>query len=97
MQVQQPPQVSIHTNRKKLTGRTKLALWLIIGPTVLLAALFVLFALTYNNWGAILALTSADPTPLIMGGLGLVIWLGGLIAGILLLSIRPTETNTHSS
>lgn len=97
MQVQQPPQVSIHTNRKKLTGRTKLALWLIIGPTIFLAALFVVFALSNNDWASILTLTSADATPLIVGGLGLVIWLGGLIVGVVLLSTRPADTENHSS
>jgi hypothetical protein len=91
MHVQQPPQVAIHTNRKKLTGRTKLALWLIIGPTVFLATLFVVFALIYNDWMAILTLTTEDFTPLIIGSLSLLLWLGGLIAGIVLLSVRPTE------
>lgn len=93
MQVQQPPHVAIHTNRKKLTGRTKLALWLIIGPTVFLAALFILFALTYNDWETILTLTSEDTTPLIIGSLGLALWLSGLIVGVILLSVRPTEDN----
>jgi hypothetical protein len=92
MQVQQPPHVSIHTNRKKLTGRTKLALWLIIGPTVFLALIFAFFALTLGDWAEILTLTSADMTPLIIGGFGLVVWLSGLIAGIILLSTRPSET-----
>jgi heme/copper-type cytochrome/quinol oxidase subunit 3 len=92
MQVQQPPQVSIRTNRKKLTGRTRLALWLIIGPTVFLALLFAFFALTRSDWAEILTLTTKDTTPLIIGGLSLVLWLSGLIAGVVLLSARPTET-----
>lgn len=91
MHVQQPPQVAIQTKRKKLTGRTKLALWLIIGPTVFLAALFILFALTNNDWAALLTLNSEDLTPIIIGGLGLVVWLGGLIAGVVLLAVRPSE------
>lgn len=95
MQVQQPPQVSIDTNRKKLIGRTKLALWLIVGPTVFLTLLFAFFALSNNDWMSVLTLTSADTTPLVVGAIGLVLWLGGLIAGVVLLSTRPTDT--HSS
>lgn len=37
---QQPP----YTNRKKVTGRTKLALWLLIGPTALIAVCIISFS-----------------------------------------------------
>ncbi len=36
----------VHTNRKKVAPRTKIALWLMIGPTMLIAVAFILFGIT---------------------------------------------------
>jgi len=41
----------VHTHRKKLSGRTKLGLWLLLGPTILIAASFILFATTNFIFG----------------------------------------------
>lgn len=49
----QDSQQSAHTHRKKVTGRTKLALSLILGPTVLFALCFILFAVTNTAGGNI--------------------------------------------
>lgn len=47
----QAPQQSTHTHRKKISGRTKLALGLIIGPTVLIALSLILFFATNTPSG----------------------------------------------
>jgi hypothetical protein len=41
------------TNRKKVATRTKVALWLLLGPTVLLVATFILFAVANLAFGNI--------------------------------------------
>lgn len=83
-----------------MTKRTKGALWLLIGPTALLIATFILFAIV--NWMSVaFAAPSVEgelfsETPIwaslinvvlfIVGTLSVVTWLPGLIVGIVLLA-----------
>ena len=93
------------TTPSKITGRTKLALWLLIAPTALFVATFLLFAIA--NW--ILNPTmwpTADgeafaPTPIgvtianivlfLTGTISVITWLPGLITGIVLLATAPPK------
>lgn len=87
---------------KKMTGRTKLALWLLIGPT----SLFVITMLLYVVTNFILASPAtaptngqlfADPSPVqaitnislfIMTIIVFLTWLPGIITGIILLATK---------
>jgi hypothetical protein len=87
----------------KMTSRTKLALWLMIGPTALAVVTFILFA-TINLISASLTSGSTsfgETTPLqtvanillfLTGGISFLTWLPGLIIGIVLLATKP-QTN----
>ena len=76
--------------RPIVTGRTKAALWLMIGPTALLVATFMLFALT--NWVVSYFATVGIATTIInvllfvAGVISILTWLPGLIIGIILLA-----------
>jgi hypothetical protein len=82
---------------KKMTKRTKLALWLMIAPTVLIIAgimlasiaNWVLFSYDLLNSNA-LAVTINILTYLI-GIIGFLAWLPGLIIGIVLLATPPSS------
>lgn len=86
----------------KITGRTKAALWLLIGPTALLVAAFILFAVTNWVFGATTTQTDelfAEPSMIttiinvvlfLAGALSVLTWLPGLIVGIILLATRPS-------
>jgi hypothetical protein len=82
---------------KKMTKRTKLALWLMIAPTVLIIAgimlasiaNWVLFSYDLLNSNA-LAVTINILTYLI-GIIGFLTWLPGLIIGIVLLATPPSS------
>jgi hypothetical protein len=82
---------------KKMTKRTKIALWLLIAPTVLIIvgimlasiANWVLFSYDLLNSNA-LAVTINILTYLI-GIVGFLAWLPGLIVGIVLLATPPTS------
>lgn len=39
------PDTPVQTNRKKITKRTKVALWLVLGPTILFFITIILYAL----------------------------------------------------
>lgn len=47
------PQPPVQTNRKKLTQRTKIALMLVLGPTILIATSFIIFVITNVAFGYI--------------------------------------------
>lgn len=90
------------TVRKKMTPRTKLALWLLVAPTGLLIVTFVLFALI-NFLTTLLTPIVPDgelfgPQPIglvianviffIFGAISVISWLPGLITGIVLLATK---------
>lgn len=84
----------------KMSGRTKGALWLLIAPTALIIGTFLIYGIV--NWIAvIMSPTPADgelfaTQPIggviinviffIFGTIGIIAWLPGLIAGIVLLA-----------
>ena len=96
----------IEPYRKKVSGQTKLALWLILGPTVLIAVTFILFAvlnLVFNPTFWPTPDTSdfqATPLPItllnillfVTGVAGIIAWLPGLIIGAVLLAKRQKQT-----
>jgi len=59
-----PQPEPLPTNPKKMRGRTKLALWLMIGPTVLLIATFALFAIINFTTAQTLSTTTTEQTSL---------------------------------
>lgn len=89
------------TAPKKMTGRTKLALWLLIAPTGLFIASFILYII-----GAIISSVVDEPAAVgmfsspaagqvalnvvawIVGVVGFMTWLPGLITGIVLLATK---------
>ncbi len=82
----------------KMTGRTKLALWLLIAPTGLLFATFILFAISnialstghyYDNTGLLRAFINI--ILYLLGLVGFLAWLPGLITGIVLLATPPAK------
>lgn len=92
------------THRKKIAGRTILALWLILGPTVLIIFSFLIYAISNYITGSLpsdsqneMFATSSVPQTFLniflFGalGLGMLAWLPGLIAGIVLLTTRPKQ------
>ena len=84
-----------------MTGRTKTALWLMIGPTALLIATFLAYAVV-NLMFASAVTTATNETTLfaeqspiqsiinvllfLVGAIGSLTWLPGLITGIVLLA-----------
>lgn len=86
----------------KLSGRTKGALWLLIGPTALLILTFALFALT--NWISVSTMQAPTAGELfgsqpvwvpivnvilwLVAVLSFIAWLPGLIIGIILLATK---------
>jgi len=105
MQVQQPPQAGVHTSRKKLASRTKLALWLMIGPTALFAIALTLLALTnliFNPtfWptpdtedfaATPIGITIVNVLLFTVGAIAALAWLPGIITGAVLLAKKPKE------
>ena len=102
LQTTTPPPEKL-THRKKLAKRTNAALWLLIGPTVVGALVFIAFAiinLIFNPtfWPTPDTESFAD-TPLILtainillftlGSISIIAWLPGIIVGALLLIKRP--------
>lgn len=108
--------------KKKVPKRTKLALWFILGPTLLLFATLLGYAVVNFAIGGISQSTPAtcidsgdfsqsvttdeacqsdlfaNPSPVktalnivffLTGAIGVLTWLPGLIAGIVLLATRP--------
>lgn len=89
------------TAPKKMTGRTKLALWLMIAPTGLFIAAFIL-----NIIGSIVGVAVNEPSSstmfnspvagqvalnilgFIAGAVAFLTWLPGLITGIVLLTTK---------
>ena len=92
--------------KKRMTGRTKLALWLLIGPTALLIVTFILFAIS-NFIASIAAPVNTAPGELfpeqstsspfinialfLVGSISVITWLPGLIVGIVLLASKPAQ------
>jgi len=86
--------------QRKMTGRTKLALWLMIGPAALLIVSFIGYAII--NWIFMSAPAAADSTGLftaespakvifniiffLTSAIGVITGLPGLIIGIVLLA-----------
>ena len=112
MDPQQPapnPINPLPAQKKHMAGRTKLALWLMIGPTALLVVSFLLFAIV--NFVA----STATPAPgelfaeqsaispivnvllFLIGIVTIVTWLPGLIIGIVLLATKPTLPHDSQS
>ena len=91
------------THRKKLTGRTKAALWLLLGPTLLAIASLTIFALinlvfnptfwptpdTENFAETPLIITVINIFLFVIGSISIASWLPGLIIGAVLLIKRP--------
>lgn len=87
-----PPETPVHTKRKKLTSRTRLALWLIFSPTILLALTCALFALiNEGNFTSMPNLTPSNLFVFVLGLLGIITWLPGLIVGIVLLATQKPK------
>lgn len=92
--------------RKKVSGRTQLALWLILGPTVLVALVFIAFAIinlifnptfwmtpdTEDFAATPLIITILNVALFMLGSAGIVAWLPGIIIGAVLLSKRQKDT-----
>ncbi len=107
-QPQQPQQptptpASSSPGKKKLSGRTKLALWLMIGPTALLIVTFFGYALV-NVLTPVTAPTDgslfAEPSPaqsagniflFLIGAISTLTFLPGLITGIILLATKKPQ------
>ena len=81
----------------KLNKRTIGAIWLLVGPSILLFLVFFLFAI--SNWFfAITGTTGSNSFTVIinvflwlLGVIGLIAWLPGLILGIVLLATKPVK------
>jgi hypothetical protein len=82
---------------KKITKRTKIALWLLIAPTAMIIAGLLLFALaswilSYNDLLGSNALTvTLNILLYFISLIGILTWLPGLIIGIVLLATPPTK------
>lgn len=101
-QAPQPPaqQQPAHHPAKKHATHTILALWLLIGPTVLWILTFTISAVSNYAFGAAEPSNDslfANPTPaqvavniltFLMGIVAFLTWLPGLIIGIILLATR---------
>ena len=88
--------------KTKMAGRTKAALWLMIGPTALIITVFILYAIL--NWlfgaaattstdGSLFGTTSpgvviANIMLFIAGTITVITWLPGMIIGIVLLATK---------
>jgi hypothetical protein len=89
--------------KTKMAGRTKAALWLMIGPTALIITVFILYAIL--NWlsgaapttpvddGSLFATPSAgvviaNVILFIAGAVTVITWLPGMIIGIVLLTTK---------
>jgi len=91
--------------RKKLVGRTKLAILLVIGPTLLIVTSFILFALinlilnptfwpkadTEALANTPIAITIINAFFFVLGATGVIAWLPGVIIGAYLLIRRPKD------
>ena len=81
----------------KLNKRTIGAIWLLVGPSILLFLVFFLFAI--SNWFfGITGTTGSNSFTVIinvflwlLGVIGLIAWLPGLILGIVLLATKPVK------
>lgn len=97
------------TPHKKVSARTKTALWLLISPTALFVVAFFLFALinlVFNPtfWPAPDTEPFA-PTPVGMsilnvilffvGSVSAIAWLPGIIIGAVLLATAPKKASSH--
>lgn len=102
----EPTPTPVHTHRKKLSGRTVLALWLMLGPTVLIAAVLLVFAMInlifnptfwptpdtedFANTPFIITITNIILFAL--GTFATVAWLPGVVIGAILLIRRPKQS-----
>jgi hypothetical protein len=88
----------------KKSNRTKLALWLMIGPTALFIVTFMLFIIVSivsallvsgsTSFGTTSAIQSAANILLYLaGGISIIAWLPAMITGIVLLATRPQTNN----
>ncbi len=91
--------------RKKLAGRTKLAMTLIIAPTLLIVVSLTLFALinlifnptfwptpdTEALTNTPIGITLTNGFFFVLGAAGVIAWLPGLIIGAYLLIRRPKD------
>ncbi len=94
------PTQQAHVAPTKMTGRTKLALWLLIGPTGLYVAVFTLFAVinyvfstTTTGLGEASVIATIMNVILFLAGVvAFLTWLPGIITGIILLTTKPQPT-----
>jgi hypothetical protein len=84
----------------KMTGRTKLALLLLIGPSALWVIVFILFAVTNFVFTSTLSDIGVDAGTSVIntivnvilylvGVVAFITWLPGIITGIILLATKP--------
>lgn len=99
------PQHPVHTKRKKITKRTKVALWLVLGPTVFATIAIILFTiinLVFNPtfWptpdtedfaATPIGITIANVFLLAVGSLSALAWLPGIVIGGILLAKKPKQ------
>ncbi len=96
----------VQTHRKKIAARTKVALWLVLGPTVLLFVTILIFAilnLVFNPtfWPTPdteafaqtpIALSIANVVLFFAGAVAVISWLPGIIIGTILFLKRPKQS-----
>lgn len=84
------------TAPKKMTKRTKIALWLLITPTAMIVAGISLFAVasfiltSVDMLGSNTLTVTLNVLLYFISLIGLLTWLPGLIIGIVLLATPPT-------
>jgi ABC-type Na+ efflux pump permease subunit len=92
-------QPTVQLEPRRMTGRKKGALWLLIAPTVLIIATFLLYSIVNFILNPTMQLPADGeplaPTPVgitianvilfLLGALGVFAWLPGIIVGIVLL------------
>ncbi len=108
MEQDQPIQLTpVHTGSKKIAARTKIALWLLLGPTMLVVLAFIVFALinlvfnptfwptpdTEDFAATPLPITITNIALFVAAAVGMLAWLPGLITGAVLLIKRPKQTS----
>jgi hypothetical protein len=74
--------------RKKVAPRTRLILSLMLGPVVLFALTFIAYTIVNLTVGFIPAVNTFL---YIIGGIAVVAWLPGIIAGVILLIKQPKQ------
>jgi len=92
---------TVQPQQRKMTGRTKTALWLMIGPTALMIVAFLGYALINLAFATTTAATVTESAPFgeqtvvqtianvllfLVGVVTFLTWLPGLIVGIVLLA-----------